>query len=85
VPLAVLLDDLLDVGDNVASALDANGIADVHVLRFDLLGVVQARPRHRDAADVDRLEQGDGVSRPVRPTCTATSTMGVTSARAGNL
>lgn len=58
--LAAFLDDLLDVGDHVASALDADRVADVDVLLCDLRGVVQARPRDGDATDVDRLEQGDG-------------------------
>ncbi len=58
--LAVFLDDLLDVRDHVARTLDPNRVADIDVFLGDLLGVVEARPRDGDAADVDRLEQGDG-------------------------
>ena len=45
--------------DDVAGALDDDGVADAHVLARDLVLVVQGGVLHHDAADGDRLELGD--------------------------
>ena len=45
--------------NDVAGALDAHRIADAHVEPLDLVGIVQGRVLHHDAADGDRFELGD--------------------------
>ncbi len=42
--------------DDVAGALDDDGIADAHLLAANLVLVVQRRPCNDDAADGDRLQ-----------------------------
>ena len=56
---AFVFDDTNDLRNDVAGALDDDGIADPDVLACDLILVVQRRPADHDAADRDRLELGD--------------------------
>ena len=53
---ALVGDDLDQVGDDVARALDQHGVADAHVLAPDLVLVVQAHVADRDAGQLHRLE-----------------------------
>ena len=45
--------------DDVARALNLNGVADAHIEAGDLVGIVQGRVLHYDAADGDGRELGD--------------------------
>src|SRR5579883_1076301 len=49
-----------DLRDDVAGALDDDGVAVAEVLARDLVLVMQRRARDDDAADIDRLEIGPG-------------------------
>ncbi len=48
-----------DLRDDVAGALDDDGVADADILARDLVLVVQGGALHDDAADGDRLERRD--------------------------
>ena len=60
-------------------------IADAHVEPLDLVGIVQGRVLHHDAADGDRFSFATGVSAPVRPTWISMSFSTVVAFSAGNL
>ena len=64
---ALLQHHAQNLRDDVARALDGDGVADAHVLARDLVLVVQAGILHHDAADRDRLELGDGGERAGAP------------------
>src|SRR4029079_16717043 len=49
--------------NDVASTLDNDGVADAHVLPFDLIFIVEGGVLHHDASDGHRLELGDGGER----------------------
>src|SRR5690606_31950876 len=49
-----------DLGDDVAGALQDDGVADAHVLASDLVLVVQGGVADHDAADSDGMQAGDG-------------------------
>ena len=59
--------------DDVAGLADDHGVADQHALALDLDGVVQGGQAHRRPRDLDRLHEGERVTRPVRPTLTRMS------------
>jgi hypothetical protein len=52
-----------DLRDDVAGALHDHHVALAHVQPLDLVGIVQGGARHHHAADIDRLEIGDGCQR----------------------
>ena len=52
-------DHVKNLRNNIAGALDGNGIAFANIQTLYLLLVVQGRVLHHDAADGDRLELGD--------------------------
>ena len=52
------LDDLDDVRDHFAGALDDHGVADVQAQPLDFIHVVQRGTADRDAADLHRFEHG---------------------------
>jgi len=56
----LLQNDAHDLRDHVAGALHHHGVADAHVLAFDLFLVVQGRILHHHAADGEWLELGHG-------------------------
>ena len=53
------LDDCRDVGDDVARALEAHLVADVHPQFFEFARVVEGRAGDLDAPDFDGVEQRD--------------------------
>ena len=77
--------DAEDLRDDVAGALHDHRVADAHVLARDLVLVVQRGVGDDDAADRHRLELGDGVSAPVRPTWMSMPRRIVVACSAGNL
>src|SRR5581483_3792484 len=48
-----------DLRNDVAGALQDDGVADAHVLAFDLVLVVQRGVAHQHAADIHRLQACD--------------------------
>src|SRR5262249_30092457 len=60
---ARLEDDADDLRDDVAGAAQEDAVAFAHVLAAHFFLVVQRGARDGDAADVDRLEEGDGRER----------------------
>src|SRR5690606_18658837 len=57
---AQVFDHADDLGDDVASALQDDGVADADVLAGDLVFVVQGGVAHHDAADGDGVQARDG-------------------------
>ena len=57
--VALFRQDLHNVGNHVAGALDDDGVADADVFAFDFVHVVQRGALDRDAADGHRLQAGD--------------------------
>ena len=58
--MLLIFDDLDDLGDDVAAALDGDEVADADAETGDLIGVMQRSAGDRGAADEDGLELGDG-------------------------
>ena len=55
-----VFDDGNDLGDDVATALDLDEVADADAEAGDLVGVVEGGARDGGAADRHRSERGDG-------------------------
>ena len=65
--VAVALDDLDDVRNHVAGALDTDAVTDTDAKLLDERGVVQRGPCHGDAADLDGVHERHGCE-PAGPT-----------------
>src|SRR5215472_2240100 len=54
--MLLIIKDLYDLGNHVATAFHHDPIADLYTQALDLVHVVQRRPAHRSAADRHRFE-----------------------------
>jgi hypothetical protein len=82
---ALLRDDLHDVGDHVAGALEDDGVADADVLPLDLVHVVEDAFRTVTPPTATGSSSATGVSTPVRPTDGRMALTRVVAWRARNL
>lgn len=77
--------DARDLGDDLAAFFDIYHIAYANVQQGDLFGVVQRGPLDGRSGQLHRIEVGDGVMAPVRPTWKSTLSSRVSACSALNL